>query len=108
MKLLSTLALFGILLGCAKAPPPPKEYVLKGEILKLDPAGQLATVKGEKIEGWMDAMTMEYPVKDKQEFEKLKVGDGVNAKVMVQGTDYWLSAVTDTAPGSAAAPAASK
>src|SRR5258707_30709 len=90
--------------GCAKSPPPAKEYVLKGEVLKVDPAGQLITVNGEKIEGWMDAMKMEYPVKDKQEFQKLKVGDRVTAKVVVQGTDYWLAGVTDTVP----APADSK
>ena len=104
MKVVRFAALFVLLAalaGCAKPPPPAKEYLLKGEITKLDPAGQLATVKGEKIEGWMDAMTMDYPVKDKREFQKLKVGDRVDAKVVVQGTDYWLSAVTDAAPADA-------
>ena len=96
VKLAISFALIAFLAGCAKAPAPPKEFILKGEVMKLDATGQLATVKGEKIEGWMEAMTMDYPVKDKQEFQKLKVGDSVNAKLMVQGTDYWISAVANT------------
>lgn len=41
----------------------------------------------------MDAMTMEYPVKDPQQFGKLKVGASIQAKITVQGTDYWISSV---------------
>ena len=96
-RTLVSFTLLAALAGCAKAPPPAKEYVLTGVVLKLDPAGQLVTVKGDKIEGWMEAMTMDYPVKDKREFQKLKAGDNVSAKVMVQGTEYWLGELTDTA-----------
>ena len=66
---------------------------MQGEVVALDPAAHLATVKAGKIEGWMDAMTMEYPVKDPQEFSKLRVGDKIQGKVTVQGTDYWISSV---------------
>ena len=83
--------------ACSQKPaePPPKEYSLHGEVVKVDPSGQLATIRGDKIEGWMEAMTMEYPVKDKQELQKLKPGEKVDAKVMVQGTDYWLSGISE-------------
>lgn len=47
---------------------------MQGEVVSVDPAAQTATVKSGKIEGWMEAMTMEYPVKDKAEFSKLKAG----------------------------------
>ena len=66
---------------------------MRGEVVRVDPSAQLATIKGEEIQGWMPAMTMEYPIKDKQEFQKLKVGEQIQAKVLVQGTDYWLAAV---------------
>jgi Cu/Ag efflux protein CusF len=95
---LSVASLSFSLAGCAKNPPPVKEYVLKGEVLKLDPSAQLVSVKGEKIEGWMEAMTMDYPVKDKQVFDQLKVGDNITAKVLVQGTDYWVTSITESAP----------
>lgn len=90
------------LAGCSQAPAPKSaEYQVTGEVLKLDPADQTASLKAGKIEGWMEAMTMEFPIKDKQEFEKLKVGETIHAKVTVQGTDYWLSGIAE-APASPA------
>src|SRR5258708_17004569 len=93
MKLLAPLV-FLALAGCQRnpAPKPVAEYQMRGEVVRLDPTGQLATVKHGKIEGWMEAMTMEYPIKDKQEFARLKVGEKIQAKISVQGTDYRISA----------------
>jgi Cu/Ag efflux protein CusF len=83
--------------GCQRnaVSPPAKEYQMRGEVVGLDPASQTATVKAGKIEGWMEAMTMEYPIKDKQAFTNLKVGEKIQAKILVQGTDYWISAVDE-------------
>ncbi len=102
---LTTLVLTAFV-GCSQAPPPAavKEYQVTGEVLKLDPAAQTASLKAGKIEGWMEAMTMDFPIKDKQEFEKVKVGTTIHAKVSVQGTEYWLSGITEAA--GEAAPAA--
>lgn len=95
MKALLCVAFAVLFLGCQRNPAaqPAKEYQMQGEVVGLDPAAHLATVKAGKIEGWMEAMTMEYPVKDPQEFDKLKVGGNIQAKIMVQGTDYWISSV---------------
>ena len=98
MRLPALLVFLALLLsGCQRdpAPKPVAEYQLRGEVVGLDPAAQLATVKHDKIEGWMEAMTMEYPIRDKQEFAKLKVGEKINAKILVQGTDYWISTVIE-------------
>jgi Cu/Ag efflux protein CusF len=104
MRLVSLLISFGLLVcgvllsGCSQKPvakEPPKEYVLHGEVKALDPKAQLATVDHEKIDGWMEAMTMEYPIKDPQDFSKLKVGSRIDAKVIVQGTDYWLVDISE-------------
>jgi Cu/Ag efflux protein CusF len=83
--------------ACSQKPAakPPVEYQMRGEVVRVDPSAQLATIKGEEIQGWMPAMTMEYPIKDKQEFQKLKVGEQIQAKVVVQGTDYWLAGVSE-------------
>ncbi|MEO8050032.1 MAG: copper-binding protein [Acidobacteriota bacterium] len=96
MKTLIAIVFALLLAACQRNPTvqPPKEYQMQGEVVRLDPAAHLATVKAGKIEGWMEAMTMEYPVKDPQEFGKLKVGENIQAKVTVQGTDYWISSVT--------------
>jgi Cu/Ag efflux protein CusF len=39
------------------------------------------TVNGEKVEGWMDAMTMSYPVDKPDALKKVKVGDTIMATV---------------------------
>ena len=100
MKFATLVFAVALLAGCQRtpAPKPVQEFHLKGEVTAIDDKAQTATVKHEKIEGWMEAMTMEYQVKDKQEFQKLKVGDQIQAKVDVQGTDYWIAAVTEDAP----------
>ena len=105
MRLLSIALVLALLAGCQRmpAPKPIAEYQMRGEVLSLDPAAQLATIKHEKIEGWMEAMTMEYPVKDKQEFAKLKVGEKLQAKILVQGTDYWIATVAPDTPQPGAA-----
>src|SRR6185503_17145815 len=58
-----------------------KEYVFKGKVEKIDLTNKTFTVNGQKVEGWMDAMTMNY-VPDKEDvLKKLKVGDEITAKV---------------------------
>lgn len=116
LLLIVTAVLMAALAGCSQpaaapssssSPPPsgaaPKEYQVTGEVLKLDPAAQTANLKAGKIEGWMDAMTMDFPIKDKQEFAKLKVGEKIQAKVLVQGTDFWLAGIAE-APSDADVP----
>src|SRR5690349_8306897 len=39
------------------------------------------TVNGAKVEGWMDAMTMSYPVDKPDVLKKVKVGDTIMATV---------------------------
>ena len=39
------------------------------------------TINGEKLEGWMDAMTMSYPVDKPEVLKKVKVGDKIMATV---------------------------
>jgi len=94
-----------VVTGCSHnpAPKPLIEYPMRGEVIRVDPSAQLATIKGEEIQGWMPAMTMEYPIKDKQEFQKLKAGEQIQSKVLLQGADYWLTGVRE-APSAPAPP----
>jgi Cu/Ag efflux protein CusF len=58
-----------------------KEHIFRGKVEKIDPNAKTFTVNGEKVEGWMDSMTMVY-VPDKEEvLKKVKVGDQITAKV---------------------------
>jgi Cu/Ag efflux protein CusF len=104
------------LTACSRTPSPQasgasqeplKQYPMRGVVLLLEPEGHLAKIKSDKIEGWMEAMTMDFPVKDPAEFAKLHAGETIQATVFVQGLEYWVGNVRsgDAAPA-AAAPAA--
>jgi Cu/Ag efflux protein CusF len=49
------------------------------------------SVNGEKVEGWMDAMTMSYTIDDPSIIDKLKPGDQIMATVY--DGDYTLHKV---------------
>ena len=80
------------LAGCG-AKDQTKRYAMEGEVKALDPAAKTATIAAGKIGDWMDAMTMEYPVKPDAEFQKLHVGDRIQATVVVSGDKYYVTEV---------------
>src|SRR5690348_13102193 len=83
---------------------PVRQYPLHGEVLRLDPQGKIAAIKHQKIGDWMEAMTMEFPVRDQPEFDKLHVGEKIDGTVFVQGNDYWVGGIHES-PAADAAPA---
>ena len=80
------------LAGCASKPEP-KRYPMQGEIKALDPTSKTATIAAGKVGDWMEAMTMEYPVKPDAEFQKLHVGDKIDATVVVSDPGYFVTDV---------------
>jgi len=103
----TTLAI-GILWSCARtpvaAPGETKYYKLRGTIMRLDKDNRVATIKHEKIEGWMEAMTMDFPVREPTEFTRLVVGAEVTARVCQTPADFqfWIDQI-EVANKSAAA-----
>ena len=85
--------LAAILLAACSKPAPEKRFTLHGEVIGVDPQARIATIKGEKIEGWMEAMTMEYPVKDPAEFAKLAPGNRITATVFVSDTGFHIGEI---------------
>jgi Cu/Ag efflux protein CusF len=56
-----------------------KSYVFKG---KVESVGERTmSVANDKIEGWMEAMTMSYSVDDPEVLKKIKAGDRITATV---------------------------
>ena len=80
------------LAGCG-AKDQTKRYAMEGEVKALDPATKSATIAAGKIGDWMEAMTMEYAVKPDAEFQKLHVGDRIQATVVVSGDKYYVTEV---------------
>ncbi|MBV8844021.1 MAG: copper-binding protein [Bryobacterales bacterium] len=58
-----------------------KAYTLHGTIQEVKDADKKVTVKHDKIEGYMGAMTMDYGVSDPEMFKKLKAGDEIVATI---------------------------
>src|SRR5690348_290651 len=81
------------LAGCGASAQPAKRYPINGEVKSLDPMSKSATISAGKIGDWMEAMTMEYPVKPEAEFGKLHVGDRIHATVVVKDLKYYVTDV---------------
>ena len=64
-----------------------------GEIIRLEPKTRVALIKHEAIPGWMEAMTMDFPVESSLEFTKLKPGMRIRATVFVKDLDYWIGEI---------------
>ncbi len=94
------IALFLLLAlaGCVKKQPeeqakPIKTYTINGVIKALDAEHHSATIEHQEIAGWMDAMTMEFPIRSVSDFAKLQAGQKITAKVNVQDLEFWLSEI---------------
>src|SRR4051812_18687754 len=86
------LALVLAIAGCQRKPEP-KRYPMQGEVKALDTAAKTATIAAGKIGDWMEAMTMEYPIKPDADFQKLHVGDKIDATVVVVDPAYYVTEV---------------
>src|SRR5258707_4854238 len=69
-----------------QAPSKKKAHVLRGKIEQVNASTKSLTVNHEKVEGWMDAMTMTYAVDKESVLKELKSGDQI--KAMVYDDDY--------------------
>jgi Cu/Ag efflux protein CusF len=91
-KAICLLLLALALVGCG-ARETAKRYPMQGDVVAVDPAAKSATIAAGKIGDWMEAMTMEYPVKPDSELAKLHAGDRIEATVVVDGQKYYVTDV---------------
>lgn len=88
-ELLPILALVLALTACAGAQT--KRYTMTGTIKEVDMANKSALIDHDKIGDWMEAMTMDYPIKPDSELAKIKAGDRITATVVVQDKSYYVT-----------------
>ncbi|MGD1096214.1 MAG: copper-binding protein [Bryobacteraceae bacterium] len=74
-------AIFTAPLCLGQAPAAKKSYTFHGKVVAVNQATQRLSVDGEKVDGWMRAMTMNYQVDDPSLFTRLKPGDQIAATV---------------------------
>jgi protein SCO1/2 len=77
----AVLICLGFAAGCQSAPE--KHYPIQGEVISVDPAKKLLTVKHGDIPGLMPAMTMSYQVAEPKQIESLQPGDKISADLVV-------------------------
>jgi Cu/Ag efflux protein CusF len=89
-----------LLAACGKRHPttedfgaPKNRYTIRGIVQRLRPDERIAVIKHEKIEGWMEAMTMEFRVPAEADFAKLREGAAVEATVLTNDSFFWLAEV---------------
>lgn len=75
-----------------------KSFTFHGKVESIDAASKSMTVNGDKVEGWMDAMSMKYQVDNADVFKTVKVGDTIEATVY--DGDYKLYRVQVVKPAS--------
>ncbi len=87
-----------------------KRYRMKGKVVSVDKPAKRAKIDHEKIEGFMDAMTMDFPVRADWVWNELVPGAEISADLVVDSAakdPYWLeniSIVANAKPGQAAPP----
>ena len=67
-----------------------KRYNLKGKVVAVDKAKKKATIAHEEIPGYMDAMTMDFPIKDDWVWDDLTKDAEIRAELVVDKDGYWL------------------
>jgi Cu/Ag efflux protein CusF len=100
----AVVLLLAAAIGCSgpnRPDGPVDRYAIEGNVVRVDTTSQIATIQHEDIKGaegkvWMAAMTMEFPVKEKVEFEKLKEGRRIKGTLFQRPSDfsYWIGEIT--------------
>ena len=96
--LISTILFFT---ACKPSEPPTsaseaKRYPIKGKVISVDKAKKTAKIDHENIPGFMDAMTMDFPIHEDWIWEDLKPGSEIRAELVVDSTakdPYYLEKI---------------
>ncbi|MEK7725154.1 MAG: SCO family protein [Acidobacteriota bacterium] len=82
-----------------------KRYPLKGKVVSVDLAKQKAVINHEKVEGYMEPMTMPFPIHDLDVLQTLTKDAEIKAELVVNpDQDYWLENIVITASNPNAPP----
>jgi protein SCO1/2 len=94
--LIALIALFT--LSCARSeskadPADAKHYPFKGKVVSIDKAAKKAKIDHDAVPGYMEAMTMDFPIKEDWVWNELTPGSEIRADLVVSKDDYWLEKI---------------
>ncbi len=81
LPVITVLALFFTAVCLGQPKNAKKTYMFHGKVEAVNENAKSLRVNGEKVEGWMEAMTMDYKVDDPAVLKKVKAGDQIMATV---------------------------
>jgi protein SCO1/2 len=73
-----------------------KRYDLRGKVVSVDKAAKKAKIEHEDIPGFMEKMTMDFPIHEDWVWEELQPGAEIRAELVVDSTakdPYWLEKI---------------
>jgi Cu/Ag efflux protein CusF len=73
-----------------------KYYSATGVVESIAMTRTNATIHNQTIPGYMDEMTMDFPVKNTNEFNGVSPGDQITFKVAVGTNDEWIESIQRT------------
>lgn len=73
--------------------PAPRTFLVRGMVKKVNPGEKSITIAHEKIENYMDAMTMPFRVKDLKELEGVQEGDTIWFRLWVTDNESWVDKI---------------
>jgi Cu/Ag efflux protein CusF len=99
----AAVLVLSLAVSCSRSPEATGEvdrYLLTGVVVRVDAGNKTVVVKHDPIlsangEVWMDAMTMEFPVRDAAGLGKLREGQRIKAALFQRPSDldYWLGEI---------------
>jgi protein SCO1 len=89
--------------GCSSLPAG-KLYPIRGEVVSVTAARNEVVLNHEAVAGFMQAMTMPFPVASRELLDGVDPGDRVEGVLLVEGARYALVSLAEL-PTTAAAPA---
>jgi protein SCO1/2 len=78
-------------------------FSVKGIVKEIKPSENQIRIEHEKIPDYMDAMTMNFDVKNTNELNGVHIGDYVSFRMMVTTNDAWIDQITRLATTKTAA-----
>ena len=74
------------------ASPTAKRYDFRGKVISIDKAKKEATIEHQDIPGYMDAMTMPFPIRQDSVWDVLTPGSEIRADLVVDNAkgQFWL------------------
>lgn len=74
-----------------------KRFPLKGKIVAVDLAKKKAAIAHDEIPNYMEAMTMDFPVRDEDMLKTMTKDSEIRVELIVDKGDYWIENIVLTA-----------